>query len=84
MITIRPARTDEAPWLTSRFNSVMGWTKPGDYFQTVIDKQKGGDLVPLLNDAESRIVTRSAVAGIGFGLNADYGAASLHQARIPA
>ena len=48
MITIRPATLDEADWLQSSFDSVMGWTKPSGYFETICDLQAQGELALLI------------------------------------
>jgi ribosomal protein S18 acetylase RimI-like enzyme len=46
-------------------------------FNVLIKRQRRGIGTALMDEAERRIAARSAVAGIGVGLTADYGAAQV-------
>ena len=69
MITIRQARPEEAGWLQTSFDTLMGWTKPPGYFAAVIKQQAAGEVVlALACDGEAycghcKVVWRSAYSG---------------------
>ena len=48
MIEIRQARSDEASWLQSSFDTLMGWTKPPSYFEDVCRLQGQDEQVLLI------------------------------------
>lgn len=56
MIDIRQAKSDEASWLQSSFDMLMGWTKPPAYFEGVCTLQEQGEQVLLIATLDSQYV----------------------------
>lgn len=48
MITIQQATSDDATWLQTSFDTLMGWTKPPTYFEGVCQLQEEGEQVLLV------------------------------------
>ena len=48
MIVIRQATSNDASWLQSSFDTLMGWTKPSEYFEGVCRLQIEGAVVLLI------------------------------------
>jgi len=56
MIAIRQATSDDASWLQSSFDMLMGWTKPPAYFEAVCKLQQQGKQVLLIATQDSQYV----------------------------
>jgi len=54
MIDIRQATSDDASWLQSSFDTLMGWTKPSAYFEGVCRFQEQGKVVLLFAIQETQ------------------------------
>ncbi len=54
MIDIRQAKSDDASWLQSSFDTLMGWTKPPAYFEEVCQLQERGEQVLLIATQDSQ------------------------------
>jgi GNAT superfamily N-acetyltransferase len=48
MLEIRQATSEDASWLQSSFDNLMGWTKPSGYFEDVCQLQAQDEVVLLI------------------------------------
>ena len=54
MIDIRQATSDDATWLQSSFDTLMGWTKPPAYFEGICQLQEQDEQVLLIAMQDSQ------------------------------